>query len=485
VSNITYEVLIDWSGNGLFTNAGENVSARVLARAGITTASGRDQVRAGTPTRPGTAAFTLDNRSRDYSPENGSSPLAGLVGPGREVIIQATHLSTTDVLYRGFLDDYDVLPNRDDRAVQLTCIDALGNLANTTISTALYQGIRTGDAIGVILDEAGWTGGRNIDPGATIIPWWWEESTTAGEAIEKILNSEGLTATAFVGPTGNFVFRDRHSRILTTASNTPQATFRTLLEPAFSEPLVYNAGWRDIINSVVYQVEERRPGQPSVVWTSDATYTLANGQSTTISVQTNDPFLGAVTPVEDVDFTVQAGAVAVGLTRTSGASTGITLTATGATVITDLQLRATPVTVVSTVQVSDEDAASVALYGRRSGAPSAPWANRYDAAALAEIILAHRAERMPIVSMRVVSGTPQRIVQQLSRDLLDRVTIVEPEIGINADFWIEQIQHTATPDLHETVFGCEQIPSPPLDSVSTIFRFDVAGHGFNQGLLGH
>lgn len=478
MSAITYQVFVDWSGNGVFTDMGEDVTSRVLALHGITAAYGRDQARAGTPTRPGVATFKLNNRSRDYSPENTSSPLVGLIGPGREVIIQAVYLGVTYMLYRGRLDDFSVLPSIDEKAVEFSCIDGLGLLAQEHISTPLYGGIRTGTAIGLILDEAGWTGPRDLDPGGSFLPWWWEDDTDAATAVERVLNSEGLMATAFIAADGTFTFRDRHSRMLRATSAVSQARLDAIKEPAFSAPLVYDAGFRDVINSITYSVPHRKPADFQPVWNSDLTYSLSDGESLVIKAQANDPFLLAAPPAVDVDYTLLAGTIETSITRESGQSTTIIVHAlAGPAVFAGLQLRAWPVTVAWTTVVSAEDSVSVAQYGRRSGTTEAPFANRYDAAALADITLAHRAQRLPTVSLRVVSGTPQRITQQLSRDLLDRVTIIEPETGINADFWIEQIQHTFSPDLHETTFGCEKIPS----QVTAPFTFDTTGRGFDDG----
>jgi hypothetical protein len=52
-------------------------------------------------------------------------------------------------------------------------VDNLADLRGQTISTSVYQSIRTGEAINVILDTWGWpTALRDLDPGATVIPFW-------------------------------------------------------------------------------------------------------------------------------------------------------------------------------------------------------------------------------------------------------------------------------------------------------------------------
>jgi hypothetical protein len=82
-----YKVNIDWSNNGTWTNLGEDVTRRVLPEINIT--YGRDQARALSPVANGSCGFDLDNVSRDYSPENSSSPLVGNILPARPVRIQA------------------------------------------------------------------------------------------------------------------------------------------------------------------------------------------------------------------------------------------------------------------------------------------------------------------------------------------------------------------------------------------------------------
>jgi hypothetical protein len=80
----TYKLLIDWNGNGNFADSADDVTARVLdQRTAVTVRYGRDQARQLSPTSPGELNFELNNISRDYSPENASSPLAGFVAPAR------------------------------------------------------------------------------------------------------------------------------------------------------------------------------------------------------------------------------------------------------------------------------------------------------------------------------------------------------------------------------------------------------------------
>jgi hypothetical protein len=103
-----------------------------------------------------------------------------------------------------------------------------------------------------------------------------------------------------------------------------------------------------------------------------------------------------------------------------------------------------------------------------------------DAEAIADVILGQRAERLPIVTIRLF-GNDTRLTQQLTRDLSDRITIIDADTGLNDEFYIEQIDHViSSSQQHETVFGCEKVPS----TVGTPFTFDGTGKGFNDGAFG-
>lgn len=488
----TYDVRIDWDSDNDYDDVGENVTNRALVnRTPITIQYGRDQARALAPIAPGRAVLELDNTSGDYSPENTSSPLVNNLGPGRAVRIRAIHNDVTYTLYNGFLDDFDMEPSIGNRSVSFTLLDTLARLSEARLSTDLHQGITTGAAFGLILDAVGWgTAERDLDQGATLIPYWWEEGTDALTAVKNLMAAEGPPALVTINEQGYFVFRDRHHRLTETASLASQVTFAGAgNEPLMSPPLIYDLGWRDIVNQVRLEVPERTPeGELSDVWTSSATYTLADGETINIIARTSDPFIQAVTPVattdaeNPADYTILSGAVAVALSNTAGATTTVSITASGGpAVITDLKVRAYSVSVSRTFVVLVEDASSIAKHGLRSYPDPIPWVNVHDALAVAQLIITHRAERLPVVTMRVTGGNDTRTVQQLSRDLSDRVTITDADSGLDADFYIETIQHKTDGVFHETMFGCEKTRDAELSTDA--FRFDTAGQGFDDGVF--
>jgi hypothetical protein len=492
VSTADYDILIDWNDDGDFSDTGEDVTSRVMRSGGpVKFAYGRDQARSLGAIRAGETAFHVNNESKDYSPDNASSPLFGNLRPGRPVLIQATFNSTTYELFRGFLDGYELRPRGSGAStVEFTALDLLHRLGQAKLSTALHDSLQTGEAIHVLLDEIGWPEDqRDIDQGATTLRWWWEEGNDGFTALKRIVDSEGPPAFAFVGSNGTFVFRDRHHRFLSTASTTVQATFRASgTEPLFSEPLGYNVGWRDLINQVVIEVEEREAQPVQSVWSTTSEYVLAAGETLTLDLKPNDPFIGAINPVVGTDIILRSGSgPTVNITRNSGQSTQLTITAANATIVQSIRLRAQPVPIVRKVRVVAENPESINKHGVRSDVEITPvWANVHDALAIGKIIVAQRGERLPVVSIAVNNATDARLTQILSRDLSDRIHIIEPnETGLDDDFFIEKIEHEISEvgKKHVATFSCERVWHDTTVTPN-YFTFDKAGSGFNDGVFG-
>ncbi len=473
----SYKVYVDWSGDGTFAQANEDVTRRVLdARQSVTMSYGRDQVRALSPIKVGVAGFALNNRDRYLSPENSSSPLYGLVKPGRRVRITATVGGVDTVLYSGYLDDFDLKPDFAERYVGADCIDALGRLRGQKVSTAVYQGLRPGEAIGVLLDAVGWPADRrDLETGATMMPFWWLDEADAYDALMELVASEGPPALATVDSSDRLVFRGRHHRLQRAASLTAQSTwYSSGVEPMISPPAQYGHGWKEIINSVVFQLPQRSiAGDLSVVWTSAGQMTVPAGQPVQIVARASEPFVGAVAPVQTTgfnadgtpngDYTLVSGTVSAAVSRTSGQSVTITLTSAGSAVISDLQLRAYAAGSSGSILVTAEDQPSIAEYGRRSlpDGQVPVWASRGDAEAIAAVILGQRVDRLPTITVTMVAANATRLAQQIGRNLSDRVRVVEAHTGLNADCFVEQIGHEIGQGglEHKTTFGLEKAPA--------------------------
>lgn len=262
----------------------------------------------------------------------------------------------------------------------------------------------------------------------------------------------------------------------------------------FIEPFDYSHGWRDIINDVSFDVEERAPEDAFVaVWESNDTINLALGQSIQVQAKASDPFREAlpVEPGADVLF-AGPGTVTTSLSRNSGQSTTITVTAVGGPVtITYLRVRALPVPIARTVQVAAADSVSIARHSKRSYPNDAPWAGASDAFAITQLILAQYAQRRPTVQLRLVSSDEEHLMQILTRTISDMITIRHGELGLDADFHVESLQHTitrmpaneqatCTQRVHYAVLGCER---SGMTWAANPFTFDRVGSGFDDGVF--
>ena len=492
-------MLIDPAGNAqiLIPAPGEDALADDISD--ITITYGRDQDRQLSPAAVGSAAFTLINVDRQYSPEWSGSVLYGNLEPARAMIGQVTWAGGVLPLFSGRIDDFNVKVDRSDRTVDFTFLDALNDLSQIQISTPVYQAMRTGDLINVILDTVGWTAGRHIDVGATFVKYWWVEGTDALTAINDLVKSEGAPSIAYVAPDGSFVFHDRHHRIQNSVATSSQGTYGAgrmfdCTAPAvggfdYTPPFTYAHGWREIVNSVDFDVTERRADTDlSVLWSTEDTINLSIGQSQEIIISGSDPFLGAVVPVAGTDYTATgAGTLQVTLDRTSGASATMTLIALGGAVnIQNLQVRGYLIPTIRNTKVHREDSGSISVHGARSYPDQAPWAGVNDAYDIAGSILLRYSQRRPTVQLRVVTKDPAHFVQILTRGIGDRIHIINGEMGLDDDFFIERITHTIQrvnrlghPPVHAVVFGCEKA----LVQQANPFRFDIRGAGFDQGIF--
>jgi hypothetical protein len=481
-----YRLGLDWSRAGTFANPYEDAS--VAADTDITISVGRDTSRAAADLPAGTLDFKLDDSARALAPDRAASPLYGKVAPGVPGRLDLTVSGVTTNLFSGSIDRLVYDPN--EWSLSGTLKDAWGVVADQQISTAVYQGQRTGTLIGVILDEIGWPAdARSIDPGATVVPYWWAEGKGAADAIQELADSEGPPAIAYVDR-GVFVFEDRHHRIFTARSATSQALY-THIYPEGTGPggdfkmlrnsISYDHGRSNIVNSAGFQVDVRAPGDTAVVWSTDTAFTVPAGTTMTILATANDPFVGAL--VEDSDYTLLGGSITVTLDRTSGQSLAISVTAGGtdATVAT-LQVRAGPLTVVRTVKVEAEDAGSVNNKGgRKSWDRPLPWAGPYDAQAIANRIVSTYAVARPVLTFTIDGAINSTYLAEFAgRRVSDRITVREDIVGLNTDFIVEKVTReiTALGISSRLTIACE-LPQPT--QAANAFIFDLAGHGFDDG----
>lgn len=484
-------VYIDWNNDGDWGEPEEDVTQRVRGATGIAIERGRDQVRAYAPPMAGRTTFTLDNQDRELSPHRGV--FASHVAPGRAVRVEATTPIATP-LFTGHLDEPGFQPGVDQRSVRVDSLGPLALLRGQKISTALYENIRTDQALAAILDSAvapmttttalwgyalwdsavwsvdGWPASRRLlDVGQTVFRWWWLDDEDAFDAAVAVLASEGPGAALYEDAEGRIVFESRQYRTITPRSAVSQATWRDGgAEPCFSE-FSYDVRWKDVVNQVEIEWRERTVGDIQTVWDYGSELVLAANEERLLAVAAANPFREAVTPTAAAgDFVVLEGSVVhTGLSRTSGQRCQLRLIAgPGGARLGGLRLRARAVAVAtsSTVASTIDTTVSRRDYGVRPYSP--PVRAEIDRAVLQDMANAYVGWYQfphPVIEVGFIGGPHEpglaaRLAQQVARQISDRVTIVEEETGFHADCWVEQINHhiVAAGNVYRTGFGCEK-----------------------------
>jgi hypothetical protein len=437
---------------------------------------GRDQLRSLSPPRVGNFSTVLDNAPfvstcgdtiiGDYWPANESSPIAGMIIPARKIRYRVNLDDTSYTIFYGYLDDYSINVSRLASSVSITGKDSLELFSGRSVSTALCQGVTTGQAISCILDAIDWPADKRvIDPGAGVIPFFWAETDNAWNAMVDVMNSEGPPALLYVDEFDRVVFKDRHHRITEPVSLATQMTITDNgMDPKYSFPLGYEHGWRDVVNSVTYNIDTRAPTDITEIWTSSAQiYSIASGASITIKATAGDPFFNAITPVLGTDYTLITGSVSITLSRTSGISTEITITAAGTNVqLTNLRLRGISVPVSRTTQVSDSNATSIAKFQVRTDPVSRPWLSVNEAIDMANLIVNYYGDPLTRLQVSIQGYNTSVLHQQLARKLSHKVRVTDSITGVDSEFFTEQIGNTVRNNLerrHVTTLGLEAAPA--------------------------
>lgn len=480
-------VYVDWNDDGDFVDTYENVSDRVFAQPGITAVRGRDQVRALTPPAAGTFHTEIDNSSRDYSPENASSPIASYLYPGHkvratvfvgtEVNYDSADLYNSDALYDGapaynisttLLDDIPQNPAIDVQTVELPSIGVFSRLVGKRVTTPLYQNILISTAIGYVLDELGWPAAeRRISTSTTTLEWWWLDDADGWDAIQALSFSEGPGAALYEGSDGYFVFEDRTYRITANRCTTSQLTLAATDTTPPISGMVYQSGIKDIINVCSINYAKRAAGSLAAVWTLGSTLTLAAGESRSFVArsETGDPFTAAVAPVLTTDYTVSVGSVAsTSINRTSGAQVTVTITAGGSgATVTTLQLRAQLVSVTASGSIANTVSASTSIsrYGRRPFSyTTLPEIATNTLQDLANAIVTTYQVAQPMIEVTAHGTDDTSATALLAREISDRLSVADPTSGFASDVFIEQITARITDAGFVTVtFGCTKATS--------------------------
>lgn len=494
---LTVEISLDGSGD--YTGPHDDVTASVAVDPGIEIDEGREGARSLMPPKVPSLDYSLHNKDGQYSQENPGGVAYQLLIPGRPTRVRALHgerrfyrshtAYRAHVPYRGRapytlasggIDDIGQTTEFGRQRVRLDSMGTMGILTGQSVTVAVQANIRTDQAIGLLLDAAGWPSDlRDLSVGDTSLTYWWCDERTPWAAILDLLSAEG-PCQLYQDAEGVIHFENRNYRTITARSTTSQASFFDHdTGGLWLAGLSYDPGFKNIYNRATYSTRRRSLGSLAKVWEYGATLTLTANQSVTLIIRPTDgnPFQNAVTPAGGTDYTVSAGSLAsVTLSATSGLVAFLTFTAgaSGATVdgvtSTGPQLRARPLAVTSetVVQNSVDASASIAKYSPIPGAniprtlsvQGWPEIDPANAQAVCNAWVNRYKDQHPQISIALRNADGDHVRQILERQVSDRITLTEANTGLEADVWVEakQVRISGAHGRRiECILGCEMV----------------------------
>jgi hypothetical protein len=314
-------VHIDWSNDFTYAGSGSDVSDDINMDVGMAFSRGKESSLAFSPPAAGTLSLALWNFNRDYSPGNTGGPLYGQLEPGKRLRVISDgrsggflrsvagdkilkvgssdallSLPTADrVVCTVLIDDFLHDPRFGVRTVGISCLGMMSRLRGKTISTALYQNIRTDEAITIVLDAAGWpVGDRVLQVGNNTIDIFVADNEDAASVMIRILLTEGLGASLYEDAEGNIVFENSTSRETQTRSVVSQATYDSTA--SINVGLDYHPNFKNVILACRIVQQEREAQPLETIWTYSGDLVLAAGQVKKLIVRGSDPFLNAQIP---------------------------------------------------------------------------------------------------------------------------------------------------------------------------------------------
>lgn len=471
----TYTVAIDLNDNGDFTDAGEAISADVLAlewRLGM--AQSFDTMAA-----PIYARITLRNQSQAYSPEFTANPLK----PGKPIRIQSNDGVTTHAHFTGFIDHIEPAAGKQgERTAVIVARGLDGDLTHNPVLIAPQVSVTADGVIQAIFNALhlryaalngymiigvdgydiitvnklfGPAAAPSLETGKSRLAYVgdnWTTGVPAAAAIEQVVQSE--QGRFFINGAGVPTFYNRHHTLLT---QTPVATFANNMEG-----LEYTYGMQ-VVNRVQVHVTPRSAGTPnSVLWQLGTPLRVDPGQVRHIIAHYRDAnklpigALAVTAPQADVDFTANSAPDGSGTDRTADATVILTTQGVASAATLELrnntsqtyyiqvgmQMRGTPLNRADPVTVEEDDHASMTFYGINTLTYDLSALNSVEEAdQFARYTLSRRKDPQGIVrSIRISSVN--LLPQVLARTLFDRVTVQDDQTNHIRDYFIIAEEHT-------------------------------------------
>lgn len=487
------EVHVSLDGSGDFLGSDDRLF-KVKADTGVTLDEGRDGAQQLNPPKITAGDFDLSDPLGVYTPTNAGSPYYQRLLPGKPMRYQAKHGDRqlyrshipyrSHVYYRGkgvwplarhVLDDLDPDPTVGNRRVKVSTLGWETLLARAVVSIPVMSTPLVSECFTAYLDAVGWPlDKRAISVSDTRLLFYYADERHPWDGMLELLAAEGPGMFG-VRRDGTFYFENRNFRSTATRSTVNQATFYDRIDgqrTRYRAHSLYRSHrpyrgringlvhtglkplnpLKNILNRATFTTRRRALAvSPSVIWSLGADLDLSSAASRTLIVKPSDPFQNAITPTSPTDYTVAGGTVSVSLSAASGLVAFVTVTKTGGSpIVSGLQLRAQPLTVVgeTTVQNTIDASASIAKYSPIPGQnipitlPIQGWAeiDAAQAEAVCNSWVLRQQELRPLVSFTIVGNDAAHLERILRLRPSDRITLIDAHLGLSDDFWVNAMQ---------------------------------------------
>jgi hypothetical protein len=461
-----YQLRVDWGNDGTYGHALADITGDVLE---VSCVAGRERpFEFLSGSRVGELTARLRNESGKYSLFQTSSPLAGLLRPGKLVQLRRYVDSSTGwvPLWTGYLDRITpdaLLPP----TAQLRALGPLSVMAVRTVWTAALANVSSDTAVTAVLDAAGWpTSRRQVNPGSSTLVRHYTRGEDALTALKAIEQAElGLMREA---PDGSLVFEGRGYR-KTGSRLTVQCTLSSAPADLAAGALAYLDLRQDdpvesVVNEATWSIQQYTTGAQQVVATlTEVPFTVAPNQSVSYTLQyppagqSTEGYVSSwVTPTVGTSGTdiIVSSTTGISVTLTNALATRATVTITNSSgagvTVSQVQLRGTPVTPGTTTGVVQSDSGSQASFGRRAVTAQSSWINTNQARDFAQATVNRYAAPVPTVTVTFAAEMSAEHARQAAlRTVSDRVKVREPIVlGLDMEAFIERVEHRITPDTH-------------------------------------
>uniref|UniRef100_A0A6M3IZN6 Putative tail protein n=1 Tax=viral metagenome TaxID=1070528 RepID=A0A6M3IZN6_9ZZZZ len=444
-----YYIDVDWDNNGNFTGTYDDITADVKTVSysrGKSDELGKAEV--------GQCSITLNNADGKYTPGYGGV-ISALLLPKRPIRVRAVLSGTIYNLFYGFIEEIIPHPHLSEQDCIITAVDGIDFLSRHDMATILYKDTGTGAIHTAILNDAGWSATmRTLDTGQDTVSYWYGHDVKARFAQEEIDDSE--QGFSFISGNGYFNFEDRHHRS-TATHQTSQGTFtNTMAQITYSlnPKNVYNivkatvTPWALQAEAELWRLQETPsiPAGETLVWWGEAS--VISGSSS------NSVFVDAwVTPASTTDYTANSLANGTGTDMT--ADIAITTTKFAKAIklsivnngavpafITLLKARGTYYDDQTKVTRKAEDSTSQTAYQKRTLEIGGKYMDDADQAQdLVDYSVGKYKDPRAELSMSIINDGATNLAQLLSREISDRITVVNTKLGIDDDYFIDYMQH--------------------------------------------